>query len=104
MFQILVRERRPRCGVGSHAERSRADLIVATTAYQQLAIDRAHDHVLTVEDVFIPKPIAWRPRDEDHVRSILSTGVTFDRDVRGSLGWAAAWGVADRWRGALAGG
>ena len=77
-----------------------ADLIVATTEYQQLAIDRAHDHVLTVEDVFIHKLIAWRSRDQDDVRSILSTGVAFDRAYVDR--WAAAWGVEDRWRAALA--
>ena len=76
------------------------DLIIARTAYQQLAIDRARDHVLTVEDVFIHKLIAWRPRDQDDIHSILSTGVAFDREYVNH--WAAEWGVQDRWREALA--
>ena len=77
-----------------------ADLIVATTAYQQLALDRAQDHVLTVEDVFIHKLIAWRPRDQDDIQSILSTGVSYDIDYVNY--WASEWGVEDRWREALA--
>jgi|SRR5215471_14488502 len=77
-----------------------ADLIVATTAYQQLALDRAQDHVLTVEDVFIHKLIAWRPRDQDDIQSILSTGVSYDVDYVNY--WASEWGVEDRWREALA--
>ncbi len=75
------------------------DLIVATTEYQQLAIDRARDHVLAVEDVFIHKLIAWRPRDQDDIRSILSTGIAFDQAY--VIHWAAEWGVEDRWRDAL---
>jgi len=76
------------------------DLIVATTDYQQLALDRAHDHVLTVEDVFIHKLIAWRPRDQDDIQSILSTGISYDADYVNH--WGVEWGVEDRWRDALA--
>jgi hypothetical protein len=76
------------------------DLIIATTEYQQLAIDRARDHVLTVEDVLIHKLIAWRPRDQDDILSILSTGLAFDRSYVNH--WAGEWGVEDRWREALA--
>ncbi len=72
------------------------DLIVAGTDYQRLAIERAVDHVLTVEDVLIHKLIAWRPRDRDDIASILSTGREFDRDYVEH--WAEEWDVTDRWR------
>jgi hypothetical protein len=75
------------------------DLIIATTEYQQLAIDRARDHVLTVEDVLIHKLIAWRPRDQDDIGSILSTGISFDKAYVNH--WAGEWGVEDRWHQAL---
>ena len=87
----LIRARRTACQV---------DLIIATTEYQQLAIDRARDHVLTVEDVLIHKLIAWRPRDQDDIRSILLTGIAFDRAYVNQ--WAGEWAVEDRWRAALA--
>ncbi|MGQ0802643.1 MAG: hypothetical protein ACT4PI_02085 [Actinomycetota bacterium] len=83
----LIRARRGDCA---------ADVIVATTPYQRLAIERAVDHLLTVEDVLIHKLIAWRPRDRDDVESILSTGSDFDRDYVEH--WADEWGVTDRWR------
>jgi hypothetical protein len=75
------------------------DLIIATTEYQQLALNRARDHVLTVEDVLIHKLIAWRPRDQDDVGSILSTGIAFDEAYVSH--WAGEWGVEDRWHEAL---
>jgi hypothetical protein len=75
------------------------DFIVATTDYQHLAIERARHHVLTVEDVLIHKLIAWRARDRDDVRSILSTGLPFDRHYVDH--WATEWAVEDRWREAL---
>jgi hypothetical protein len=76
------------------------DLIIAGTPYQSLAIERAVDHVLTVEDVLVHKLIAWRPRDQDDVRSILSTGLAFDEAYVGH--WVGQWGVDDRWREAQA--
>jgi len=76
------------------------DLIIAATPYQSLAIERAVDHVLTVEDVLVHKLIAWRPRDQGDVRSILSTGLAFDEAYVEH--WAGEWGVADRWREAQA--
>jgi hypothetical protein len=75
------------------------DFIIAGTPYQHLAIERAHDHVLTVEDVLVHKLIAWRPRDRDDVRSILSTGLAFDREYVSH--WAGEWDVDDRWRESL---
>jgi hypothetical protein len=86
----LMRTTRADCAV---------DFIVATTDYQHLAIERAQDDVLTVEDVIVHKLIAWRPRDRDDVRSILSTGLEFDRGYVDH--WAAEWAVDDRWREAL---
>lgn len=72
-----------------------ADLIVAATEYQTLAIARAVEHVLTVEDVLVHKLIAWRARDQEDVRSILSTGLAFDDAYVAR--WAREWGVEDRW-------
>jgi hypothetical protein len=86
----LLRTTRKDCAV---------DIIVATTDYQRVAIERARDHVLTMEDVLVHKLIAWRPRDQDDVRSILSTGLGFDREYVDH--WAAEWAVADRWHEAL---
>jgi len=85
---------RARCDYGY------VDVIVAGTDYQRLAIERAVDHVLTVEDVLVHKLIAWRPRDRDDVASILSTGIDFDRDYVEH--WAEEWGVTERWREATA--
>lgn len=86
----LVRTRRTGCAV---------DFIVARTDYQHLAIERAQNQVLSVEDVLVHKLIAWRARDRDDVRSILSTGLDFDRDYVDH--WATEWAVEDRWREAL---
>jgi len=54
------------------------DILLPVVEYQQLALDRAVDNVLTVEDVIIHKLIAWRLRDRDDVRSILEAGVSLD--------------------------
>jgi hypothetical protein len=86
----LMRTNRGGCAV---------DFIVATTDYQHLAIERAEHNRLTVEDVLVHKLIAWRPRDRDDVRSILSTGLAFDRDYVDH--WATEWAVEDRWREAM---
>jgi hypothetical protein len=59
----------------------------------------ARGHVLTVEDVLVHKLIAWRPRDRDDVRSILSTGLDFNREYVDHR--AAEWAVEDRWHEAL---
>jgi hypothetical protein len=71
------------------------DLLLAETDYQRTAMRRAVNGVLTVEDVIVHKLIAGRPRDLDDIRSILSTGITIDRDfVRDN---AQQWDVAERW-------
>ena len=54
-----------------------------------------------VEDVLIHKLLAWRPRDRDDVRSILSVGHALDE--RYIERWADDWQVIDRWRAAQAG-
>ena len=74
----------------------RVDLIVAGTAYQHLAIERARGGPLTVEDVLVHKVIAWRPKDRDDIASILSTGIEFDQEY--VTHWVAEWDVAERWR------
>lgn len=79
----------------------RVDLIVATVAYQQLALDRAVEGALSAEDVIIHKLIAWRPRDRDDVASILRAGHPLDESY--ITRWANEWGVADRWDEALRG-
>jgi len=80
------------------AQRSdgRADIVIASTEYQRIAVARAIDHVLTVEDVLIHKLIAWRPRDQDDVRSILSTDLALDEQF--VTHWAREWGVEERWQ------
>ena len=80
------------------AQRSdgRADIVIASTEYQRIAVARAVDHVLTVEDVLIHKLIAWRPRDQDDVRSILSTALAFDEQF--VTHWAREWGVEEQWQ------
>jgi hypothetical protein len=74
----------------------RVDFIIPTVAYQELAIDRARGHVLTVEDVLIQKLLAWRARDRDDVRSILAAG--HELDTAYIEEWTTFWDVSDRWR------
>jgi hypothetical protein len=77
----------------------RVDLLVAVTEYQKLALERGLTaHVLTVEDVIVHKLIAWRPRDQRDIASILSVDQPIDE--RYVEHWAAEWDVLDRWRAA----
>jgi len=71
------------------------DVLLAETDYQRTAMRRAQRGVLTVEDVIVHKLIAGRPRDIDDIRSILHTGIAFDRDYVERN--ARDWGVFDRW-------
>ncbi len=71
------------------------DVIVATTDYQRLAIQRGLRRWLTVEDVLIHKMVAWRPKDRDDIASILSTGRLFDRAYVER--WINEIGFEDRW-------
>jgi hypothetical protein len=73
----------------------RIDLVVSGTEYQDLAMARAVDGHLAIEDVLVHKLIAWRPRDRDDVRSILEAGHPFDQAYVAD--WAEAWQVAERW-------
>ena len=82
----LVRARRGDCLV---------DILFPVTEYQHGALARAKDHLLTVEDVIVHKLIAWRPRDQADVASILSTGIAVDDGY--VTQWSTAWGVEDRW-------
>ncbi|MEX1006449.1 MAG: hypothetical protein WD271_01225 [Acidimicrobiia bacterium] len=75
------------------------DLIVGGTEYQSLAIRRANRGPLTIEDVLIHKVIAWRPKDRDDIRSILTAGEEYDRAYVDH--WVREWDVEDRWREAL---
>jgi hypothetical protein len=73
----------------------KVDVLIAETEYQDVALDRAVDGVLTVEDVIVHKLLAGRPRDRDDITSILATGRPFDEGYVAR--WAEAWGVEERW-------
>ena len=72
------------------------DVLIPVVEYQAIALARAVDHVLAVEDVIIHKLIAWRARDRDDIRSIFEAGVAVDLDYLKR--WIAEWELADRWR------
>lgn len=71
------------------------DVLLAVVEYQEVALGRATDHLLTVEDVIIHKLIAWRPRDRNDIASILETGIDLDEPYIDA--WATRWEVSDRW-------
>jgi len=73
----------------------RIDVLLANVSYQEEALRRALDHVITAEDVIVHKLIAWRPRDRDNIASILEAGRQLDDDY--ITRWAADWDVTDRW-------
>lgn len=73
----------------------RIDILHPIVEYQEVALARARDHVIRVEDVIVHKLIAWRPRDRDDILSILETRIPIDETyVRH---WASEWQVLDRW-------
>lgn len=73
------------------------EFLVAQTPYQDEALRRAVDHVITAEDVIVHKLIAWRPRDQDDIASILANpDVVLDDGYIER--WAGEWEVLDRWR------
>lgn len=76
----------------------KVDVLVAETEYQDIALDRAVDGVLTAEDVIVHKLLAGRPRDHDDIASILATGRPLDEGYIAR--WAEVWGVTDRWEAA----
>ena len=71
------------------------DILVPVVAYQRIALERSHDHVLTAEDVIIHKLIAWRLRDRDDIRSIIEAGIPLDREYLRT--WVAEWDLDERW-------
>lgn len=81
--------------VRCHRGPENVDILLPVVDYQRVALSRAVDHRLTVEDVLIHKLIAWRRRDQDDIRSILTTGVVLDTDYLQH--WIDEWDVADRW-------
>lgn len=80
-----------RCYRGAEA----VDILLPVVEYQQHALARANDHVLTVEDVIIHKLIAWRLRDRDDIRSILEAGVILDDGYLNH--WIEEWELTERW-------
>lgn len=76
------------------------DVLLPVVEYQRVALERAVDHFITVEDVIVHKLIAWRPRDRNDIASILEAGHAFDEEYIER--WAAEWEVLDRWREAVA--
>lgn len=73
----------------------KVDILAVETAFQASAFERAKDGTLTVEDVLVFKLLAWRPRDQDDVASILAAGHKLDESYIDR--WVNEWGVADRW-------
>jgi hypothetical protein len=71
------------------------DLLLAETEYQRVAMRRAVNGVLTVEDVIVHKLIAGRPRDLDDIASILAARVPLDEAYIAEH--ATAWSVLERW-------
>lgn len=93
----VLRLRHPRFGA--------ADLVLAETEYQRVALGRARAEVdttggvvryLAPEDVIIHKLIAARPRDLDDIENILDAAPELDETYL--EGWAEAWEVVELWR------
>ena len=88
-----------------HPELGIADLIVAETEYEAVAISRARAEplgsgppvlVLAPEDVIVLKLIAGRAQDVADIEAILAAKPTLDE--RYIEEWAAFWSVLDLWR------
>ncbi|HLN17662.1 MAG TPA: hypothetical protein VK277_13040 [Acidimicrobiales bacterium] len=71
------------------------DLLLASLDFQQVALDRAVDHLITVEDLIVFKLTAWRPRDRQDISSILDSEPQLDEAYIGH--WVSTWDVLDRW-------
>ena len=87
-----------------HGELGAADLLIAGTDYQHLALDRARSetildgqvvYVLTAEDVIIHKLIAGRSQDIADIEAILAAAVPLDETYIAK--WVAFWDVTERW-------
>jgi hypothetical protein len=92
---VVADEGEPAHLIRCHRSTESVDILLPVVEYQRIALARAQDHVLTVEDVIIHKLIAWRARDRDDIRSILEAEVPLDRKYLAD--WSEAWDVADRW-------
>jgi hypothetical protein len=88
-----------------HAELGAADLILAGTDYERVALARARAealgptlevHVATVEDVIVLKLIASRAQDLADVEAILAAKP--DLDLPYIEEWAAFWEATALWR------
>ena len=87
----------------THEKHGVADLIIAGTEYQQLALSRAitesvHKEaikVLTVEDVIIHKLIAGRFQDLADIEAILETNITLDEAYLNE--WIDYWQLQSTW-------
>lgn len=73
----------------------RIDLLLPVVEYQEVALGRAADRVITAEDVIVHKLIAWRPRDRDDILSILEIATGLDEHYIEH--WAREWDVLERW-------
>lgn len=71
------------------------DVMKSETEYQDEAMRRAVDGWLTVEDVIVHKLIAWRPKDQDDIASILANRPSLDETY--IRRWAEEWQVTARW-------
>lgn len=88
-----------------HPELGAADVVLAETDYQRVALGRADIETLAggarvrflrVEDVIVHKLIAGRPRDVDDITEILATGCRLDAGYVER--WASFWGVRELWQ------
>jgi hypothetical protein len=88
-----------------HVELGAADLIVAATEYERMALARAREEslgpaarvrVLTPEDVIVLKLIAGRTQDLADVEAILAARPSLDEAYLER--WAEFWEVLDAWR------
>ena len=76
------------------------DVLITSIEYQDVALSRAVEHVISVDDVIIHKLIAWRPRDRNDIASILQAAHPLDEAYIEH--WARAWEVLERWEQARA--
>ncbi len=93
----MLRLRHPRFGA--------ADLVLAETEYQRVALERARAEAdtaghlvryLAPEDVILHKLIAGRPRDLDDIENILDAAPELDEGYLS--GWVEAWEVVELWQ------
>jgi len=92
----------------SHPNLPRVDCIIATTDYEEAALERAVSievegrslRVLTVEDLIVFKLVAGRARDYEAVAAIINArGETLDTEY--VTGWLEQFEFEERWERAL---